>query len=119
MGRVKYPSGAHSARRDDRMTGILQQADENIPIEIIIEVEPHTGSTKNCRACNQACSCALAWQITSQCSWQYANASYTASTGRSRSCAIARGCICETYRSCQIVEARTPVPRIYSSCVPL
>jgi hypothetical protein len=33
-----------------------------------IEIEPHTGSTKNCRACSHACSCALAWQITSQCS---------------------------------------------------
>src|SRR5438093_7806480 len=64
MDRIEHPSGAHSAWRDDRMPGMLQQANEDIPIKIIIEVEPHTGSTKNCRACNQACSCALAWQIT-------------------------------------------------------
>src|ERR1051326_6026066 len=93
MGRIMHSSGPYDTRRHDFMAGMLQQADEDIPIKIIIEVELHTGSAKNCRSCNHARSCALAWQITSQCSWQYANASYTASTGRSRSWAMARGCI--------------------------
>ena len=66
-----------------------------MPIEIITQVKLHTDSAKNCRPRNHVCSCALAWQITSQRSWQYANASYTASTGRSRSCAIALGRVLE------------------------
>src|SRR5919198_5193321 len=72
----------------DLVPFLLQEADEHIRIHVIIEVESHReageSSAKNPCSSSHTCSASLSAQITSQWSWQYANASNTAASGRSR-----------------------------------
>lgn len=95
MGCILGATHGHRPGGHHHVSLLLQEADQHICIQVIIEIESHRraeeSSAKNPCASSHARSASFSAQITSHWSWQYAKASKTANTGRSRFWAICCG----------------------------